>query len=259
MLYQFYNADLLDISNSCNEDAIVYVDDALLLVSAETFVDAHRTLADMMPRDGGVTNWSTLHNSPLEYSKLALIDFAHHTCSKSKRSEPLQLQHVEVKPSEHTRYLGVILDQNLNWKAQLAHITEKGAKWVSQIWRMARQDWGVTPKYARRLFISVTLPRILYGADIWCHPLYGKHKDPRIWGSTKATKHLATTQCVGAVAIMGSLRTSPTDMLNAIAFLLPAELSIVKFCRNAFTRMATLPKDHPLHRPVNSRAELRVK
>jgi hypothetical protein len=66
------------------------------------------------------------------------------------------------------KYLGVILDQNLDWKAQRAHAVKKGTKWAAQIRRIARPSWGITPKYARRLYISVALPRILYAADVWC-------------------------------------------------------------------------------------------
>src|ERR1700730_5626254 len=77
VLYQFYNADLLDIPKDTSEDAIAYVDDTLMLATAKTFEQAHQKLADMMGRENGVTNWSKSHNSRLEYSKLALIDFAH--------------------------------------------------------------------------------------------------------------------------------------------------------------------------------------
>jgi len=114
-LYQFYNTDLLDIPRNADKDAIVYIDDALMLVVADTFNEAHQVLADMMYRKGGVSDWSTLHNLPLEPTKLALIDFAHPNSKKPRM--PLQLQNIEVKPTDHTRYLGVIFDQHLNWKA----------------------------------------------------------------------------------------------------------------------------------------------
>jgi hypothetical protein len=83
VLYQFYNADLLDIPSGKEEDAMAYVDDTLMLVTADNFEEAHLKLADMMERQGGVTEWSTTHNSPLEYSKLALINFAHRQSTKS--------------------------------------------------------------------------------------------------------------------------------------------------------------------------------
>jgi len=113
-LYQFYNADLLDIPHAKNESAIAYVDDALLIAKADTFETAHQTLASMMTRQNGVIEWSTSHNSPLEYSKLALIDFAHQ--NNRKPHLQLHLPYKLVLPVASTKYLGVIFDQHLKWK-----------------------------------------------------------------------------------------------------------------------------------------------
>ena len=171
VLYQFYNADLLDIPEGKNEEALAYVDDTIMVASAGNFHAAHEMLADMMCRAGGVSDWSKTHNSPLEYTKLALIDFAHRSNSKSRTV--LQLPQRSIKPTNSTKYLGVIVDQSLEWKAQQAYAVKKGTKWASQIRRIARPTWGITPNYARRLYISVALPRILYAADVWCVTTHG--------------------------------------------------------------------------------------
>jgi Reverse transcriptase (RNA-dependent DNA polymerase) len=71
ILYQFYNADLLGIPKDEGEATIAYVDDMLLLASADSFHEAHKILVSMMMREGGVDQWSHDHNLPLEYSKLA--------------------------------------------------------------------------------------------------------------------------------------------------------------------------------------------
>jgi len=42
-----------------------------------------------------------------------------------------------LKPSDSAKYLGIVIDQHLNWKAQHAHAIEKGSKWASQIRRIA--------------------------------------------------------------------------------------------------------------------------
>ena len=76
ILYQFYNADLLDIPEEEGEDALAYVDDTILTATATSFPEAHQKLTSMMTRQSGVSDWSKTHNSPLEYSKLALLDFA---------------------------------------------------------------------------------------------------------------------------------------------------------------------------------------
>ena len=152
---------------------------------------------------------------------------------------------------ESTKYLGVIFDRNLNWKAHQAYAVEKGAKWAAQIRRLTRPSWGITPNYAKRLYTSVALPRVLYTVDIWCTPTNSKHVGPKTVGSAKAIKQITSVQRAGALAITGGLRTSATDALNASTFLLPAPLLIRKWCFRVFVRMATLPKDHLLYKPVN--------
>ena len=76
-LYQYYNADILEIPNRPQESVEAYIDDAILTASAKTFEEAHEILSDMMLRMGGMVDWSKSHNSSIEYSKLVLIDFAH--------------------------------------------------------------------------------------------------------------------------------------------------------------------------------------
>src|SRR5258708_23428351 len=183
VLYQFYNADILDIPSQSEESTVAYVDDALILATAPNFEGTHQIIADMMIRDGGVYEWSLMHNSPLEHSKLALVDFAH--ANSTKERPDLMLPSATVTPSASTRYLGVMIDQNLNWKVQHAHAIGKGSTWASQIRRTARPSWGITPKYARRLFNSVALPKILYGIDIWCGPPVAEHPGPKDKGSAR--------------------------------------------------------------------------
>jgi hypothetical protein len=53
-LYQFYNADLVEIPNGCkSEYAEAYVDDAIIAASAKTFENTHEMLKDMMTRENG--------------------------------------------------------------------------------------------------------------------------------------------------------------------------------------------------------------
>jgi hypothetical protein len=208
-----------------------------MLATANTFPEAHDKLEDMMTRENGVAKWSTIHNSPLEYTKLALIDFAHR-CSAKERM-PLHLPQGEIQPTESTTYLGVIFDQNLNWKAQHARVIGKGSSWTSQIKRLTRPTWGLTPNHARKLYTSVAIPRILYAADVWCTPARKDGQEKK--GVTKVIKRLTTVQRTGALAITGGLSTSPTDALDANAYLLPAPLTVDKWRHRAAVRMAMLP------------------
>jgi len=253
VLYQFYNTGLLDIPKKKEEDAMAFVDDMLMMATAENFTEIHRMLAHMMCREGGVLEWSKMHNSPLEYTKLALIDFAH--SQNNKKSETLHLPQITVKPVGSTKYLGIIFDHNLNWKAQQAYAIGKGLKWAAQIRRIAKTTWGITPKYTRRLYISVAISRALYALDLWCNsaPSNGEHSGPHVRGSAEAIKKIATIQRAGTIAISGGLHTSLTDSLNACTYLLPAPLLINKLCHRAYVRLTTLPKEHLLYKVIKAK------
>jgi ribonuclease HI len=256
-LYQYYNTDILEIPNSPQESAEAYIDDAIITATAKTFKEAHANLKDMMTRMGGMIEWSKSHNSSIEYSKLALIDFAHHGVKKHR--PPLVLPSVTIEPSPSAKYIGIILDQNLNWAPQLAQVRGKGSKWAAQIRRLARPTWGLTPKGARKLFVSIAIPRTLYGVDIWCTPLHGKTARGSTKGSVNFVKKLATVQRAGALAVTGGFKTSPNDSLDAHVALLPTDLRVKKACHNAYTRMATLPQEHPLHALIKKSAKGRIK
>ena len=168
-----------------------------MLATGDDFQDTHKKLEDMMCKERGVENWSKTHSSPLEYSKLALINFAHRR--NTTKSPALQLPHKTIEPSDNTKYLGVIVDRNLTWKAQQSYAVEKGTKWAAQIRRLTQPSWGITPKYAKCLFISIALPRVLYAVDVWCSPSDGTRKGPIAIGSVKTSNQITSVQRAGTL------------------------------------------------------------
>ena len=249
VLYQYYNADLLDVLEHKGEEAVAYVNNAFMLALGHNFQETYRKLKDMICKAKGVINWSKTYSSPLEYSKLALINFMPRHLKEDNLM--LHLPHRSIKPTESTKYLGTIIDRHLNWKAQQAYAVKKGTKWAAQICQLARLTWGIMPKYAKCLFISVALPRVLYTLDIWCTPSDSPSIGHKALGLTKVTRQITSIQRAGALAITGGLRTSPMDALDACTFLLSSLLTIRKWCHRAFMRMATLLPNHPLFKPVN--------
>jgi hypothetical protein len=61
---------------------------------------------------------------------------------------------------------------------------------------------------------------------------------------------LISVQRAGTLAITGGLRTSPTDAQDAHAFTLPLHLEIEKHLYRSAVRIATLPPQHPVHKPA---------
>ena len=257
ILYQYYNAGLLDIPKNTNESAMAYVDDAILIASGTNFIETHETLTDMMTRAGGAIDWSKDHNSRFEYSKLALMDFAHRNSKKERR--PLTLLDTTLKPAANTKYLGVYLNQHLNWDTQRNYAIEKGTKWTAQIRRATAPSWGLTPKHARQLYISVAIPRILYAVDVWGVRLKRDATSQIAGKISQSNNKLASVQRAGTLAITGGLRSSPTDALDAHAFTLPLHLETEKHLFRSAIRIATLDPKHPLHKPAKTCASRNIK
>lgn len=113
--YLIYNSNLVDIAKGrigrgCEEIALAFVDDTAYIAVANTFGETHAILKDMLEREGGGYQWSREHNSKFETSKFALMDF---TRSKIKKRNPITLNGTVIQPCHHTRFLGIIVDQEL--------------------------------------------------------------------------------------------------------------------------------------------------
>ena len=98
--------------------------------------------------------------------------------------------------------------------------------------------------------VGVALPRILYGADIWCGPPKNTHTEVKNQDTSRIINQLTTIQRSRTLAITGGFHTSPTDTLDACTFLLPLSLMVERWSLHAAVRLASSPPEHPLYKPV---------
>jgi hypothetical protein len=103
------------------------------------------------------------------------------------------------------------------------------------------------------------MPRILYGIDIWATPTGRISEEGQAKGNRQIALKLNSVQRPGALAIVGGLRTSPSDSLCAHANITPIHLEIDKQCGRAALRLATLHDKHPLTKIAKKCAKGKVK
>lgn len=254
LIYLIYNADLMETPVSEREDAIGYVDDACFIAIGKTFTETTHILANMMEREGGGFEWSENHNSNFALDKLAVTHFARTDPSKARstkrkdqlKAPELKLRGTVVKVAKTYKYLGVHIDNQLLWKEQTERAVAKATKWVLMFKRLAQPSKGISQKLMRKLYLSVAVPKMTYALDVWYDPPHLKETASKRTGSVRALKELAKVQRIAALAITGALRTTPNDLLDAHAGLLPLELMLEKTCHRNITRLCTLPKSHPV-------------
>jgi ribonuclease HI len=265
VFYGFYNADLIAPSPNPYELKSAFVDDTAFLVAGNTFQENNDKLRDMMTRPNGATEWSTSHNSNFEVDKFALLHISRKLEPDPNRPgkqkpiarPPLHLENHTINPSPSHKFLGIILDQSLNFKEQANYALGKGEKYAAQLRRLAQKRRGVPGRLARNLHNAVVIPKMLYAAEVWCNPIRdpapGKKKKR---GSTAFATKLARVQRTSTTFITGAMRSTPTVALDAHAGVPPMHIAINKICLRAALRFATLPRNHPLYPYIRRAAKV---
>src|SRR6267154_2624251 len=134
----------------------------------------------MLERDGGGYNWSRDHNSKFETSKFALIDFS---MNRTKTQPSMIVRGSTICPSATHKFLGVILDQELRWKEHVTYAIAKGTAYALQLCRLSSTATRMPMKLTRQLYQAVTIPKMLYAADVWFTPVYHTGSDTSQRGS----------------------------------------------------------------------------
>ena len=119
----------------------------------------------------------------------------------------------DIKTKEHIKYLGVVIDSRLSFKAHLDYTHEKVAKACTALARMMPNRRG--PRQARRsLLQNVVRSIILYGSSIWAEAL--KHQSYR--------RGIESVYRLGALRVCCAFRTISAEAALVLAGSVPIDL-----------------------------------
>ncbi|OJT13951.1 hypothetical protein TRAPUB_9490 [Trametes pubescens] len=269
--HHFHNAPSLEIAHEKRGERVIgFVDDTTLIARAKTLPACYEKLNDMMERAGGINDWAHPRKVEFELTKTAILALTRRrepTPGQPRRTRPLTrpTAHIAgqaVTPSTSVKHVGVILDQELRFKEHAQYALGKGSFWANQFRRLARPSKGMPARFARNLYLSVAIPRMLYAVDVWGAP--SALTDPPEDSSfprrhSRTVLKLARVQRQVAIQTLGAMRTTASDVLDAHANLLPFPLLLDRLQSRAALRLATLPPSHPLHDAVRRSAHRLVK
>lgn len=97
----------------------------------------------------------------------------------------------------------------------------------------------------QQLYISVGIPKLTYGLDVWYTPPHKAIGRKNNGGSVKASTELAKVQQLACNTITGALQTTAQGMMEAHTNIPPMEATLWYICRRVMIRMCTLPPTHP--------------
>jgi hypothetical protein len=98
----------------------------------------------------------------------------------------------------------------------------------------------------RKLYITVAIPKMTYGLDVWYTSPFKAVGRKKNLGSVRALREFSKLQRLATLAINGALRSSPTDLLDAHVGLLPIDLLLKEIFFRSLLRICILPPSNPV-------------
>ena len=171
----------------------------------------------------------------------------------------LMLANHHIPSTDTAKFLGIIVDNKLSWKAQGMAILAEGQDWLLKFGRIANTSKGIHTKYFCQLYLATAIPHILYATDMFLTPQ--QHVGKR---STKGSRYTIINKLTilhrkVAILITRTLKSTATDALNTLANLPPLDILIEQHRHNTALHLVSLPSDHPLHKPITNAADRLVK
>jgi hypothetical protein len=132
--------------------------------------------------------------------------------------------------TDQAKYLGVILDKKLDWKAHLENRMRKACIAYWQCRRAVGKIWScvLSPKVVAWLYTSVVSPILSSASQVWWRRVELKN-------AQKSLSHLQRMTCLG---ITGGMRSTPTSALEVMLMLYAVSFRVVLQCRDSLQELA---------------------
>ena len=158
LIFIIFTNDLAFSLKKCN--SVLFADDTRVYTSGNNI----RVLKDSIKHDLEVlVDWFRANKLSLNLSKTNFILFR----PKGKKNDiniTLTYENVDIKQEKVTKFLGIYLDEHLNWDSQVKHVCSKMAKNLY----LLRSVKNSLPTWAmKNLYYAYIHSHMVYGLSIW--------------------------------------------------------------------------------------------
>ncbi|GBO24250.1 hypothetical protein AVEN_128478-1 [Araneus ventricosus] len=118
-----------------------------------------------------------------------------------------------IKRVSVIKYLGVLIEDKLNFAAHLSAIKNKSLILHQGLKNVAGTSWGLSKNIRRQLYLTAVERVILYASEAWAHNI-----------TARQHKLLSSIQRKFLLNITGAYNTTPTAALQVIEGLMPLHI-----------------------------------
>jgi len=194
-------------------DVIAYADDLAILMKA----NSRRGIEEIGKRAlQELTTWCALYKLRVSATKTTAL------LIKGKldknRLPILKIDTKNITYSSETRYLGLIIDDKMNFIPHARFLKNKVTNFIMSIKRITREKWGIKRHIVGVLYDAVALPIITYGSAGWVDRTTHSTVRRNLLAMQRALLLLLTKAC----------RTTATVSMQVIAGRSPLDLQIIQ-------------------------------
>ena len=173
LLFLIYINDLPNFSNQLT--SILFADDSNLFTDSKNLLELQNKINEEMPK---LVDWLSANRLSLNVGKTHLMIF-----SPNKQPHPninIYINGIALDIVTKTKFLGLMLDNKLNWKSHALYLSSKISKSIG-ILSIARKF--LNQKTLIQLYYSFIYPYLIYANLAW-----GKASDVALWPIYKIQK-----------------------------------------------------------------------
>ena len=194
-------------------EVIAYADDLACLIKGNTRIELQTHATKVVEI---LDCWCKRHKLKVSSSKTVAM-LVKGNMNKG-RLPTIKINGRNVKYAQQVKYLGVIIDEKLNFVAHARYIRSKITQYIASIRRVATQKWGMKTHIVKVLYGAVALPIVRYGSTLWYEGAKNILVRRSLMALQRALLLLTTRAC----------RTTSTVAMQVIAGAKPMDLEVVE-------------------------------
>ena len=162
-----------------------------------------------------INTWCKSKELSLSVLKTKVIIFSRKY--KIKLNRPLMLNNHELPISKEVKYLGITLDNRLNWNKHVELKCSAATKLLFACKDNVGKTWGLSPVVTSFIYKQIILPFVSYACLVWFNSASS---------NGFVASRLAKLQRIAALIITGGFKSTPTANLEIAAGLPPIDLNL---------------------------------
>jgi hypothetical protein len=159
LLFIVYMNDLASIPN--RPDMILFADDTNLLYQHKNF---NSLIHEVNSSLSTIANWFTENKLSLNIEKTHFIIFHRPRQTILHQKPIIQINSQQIQQMQNVKFLGVFLDDNMNWKT---HLNKKSLQIARVNSVLCRLRYQLPPHTLKLIYETLILPHIQYAITSW--------------------------------------------------------------------------------------------